>query len=588
MQENHKNEIQRILEQSQADSEQTSTDLEIFKSEYKKLEEILTKTNDELSFYKNENLDSMMKKEITIINQSAEMDKISQKNKEMSEKYEISENLRKSQKESIEELKRKLQTIEDNLSDAVGISNSHLLIVEGKTKENDGLQNRILELTNFLSSAESENVEFVKETERLNHCITESLRTSGSMELNIEEGRLKVTELEGELDRVNDLNNGLSLSNEKQQELLALSDAKIEEVQEEMKDLVKSLVVLEASKEEEIAEFQSHIEKLVHEIQEKEGTYGSLREELSAVQSSLQEERTKSHDLQSRILCIESNPHSHATERVDGSGEGPGVGVGSGDSAVEGDEVSSLRSQLDAAQQIIDQYNAIDSQKHSLLHEIEGLRVCKGQLEENLSELETQLSTAVVTALSNEAAAKTEIETHLYESFRLASEVQGLQLVVEQQTEEIVFLQSRSASPRGSFTSNIHLSGDVMEGVRPEIAVFRSLISSDDKLINTDIGNRNDIKNIEIEQLSQQIQNQNEQIQGLSEEVQEASRQLEEKTKELLTASAALASGEAETASLVQQMDALRLEYLEKDDLISQVLDGKKTLEEEIKRFLGG
>jgi chromosome segregation ATPase len=598
------------LEQSQADSEQTQTDLEIFKSEYKKLEEILTKTNEELSFYKNENLDSMMKKEITIINQSAEMDKISQKNKEISEKYEISENLRKSQKESLEELKKSLQMMEDEMSDAAGSYNNQLMIAEGKTKENEGLQNQILELTESLLAAETEHKGHIKEIERLTDSMTESLRITVSLESTIEESKLKITELEEEVARVTELNNELSMSNEKQEALLTLSDAKIVEVQEEMKDLVKSLVVLEASKEEESAESQSHIEKLVNEVHEKDASYNSLKDENFALQSTLQMEKMKCLELESKIAQIETDSIlcvEEAAETTEGMGEGVG--------GSEGDEVSSLRSQLDAAQQVIDQYNTIDSQKSSLLNEIEGLQVSKRELQEHLSELETQLSTAVVTALSNEAAAKTEIDTHQYETFRLLSEIQGLQVVVEQQTEEIVYLQSQSQSttgsprsPRGSFvTSRLLSTDDVIEDARPDLPVQNGLILSDDILTDIDIEivNKNEIEaagqaqsesvKIEIELLNQQIQGQNQQIQdqnqriqSLSEQVQEASSLLEGKNKELLTATAALAASEAQTSSLLLQIEAQRLEYLEKDDLISQVLDGKKTLEEEIKRFLGG
>jgi chromosome segregation ATPase len=551
----------------------------------------------------------MMKKEITIINQSAEMDKISQKNKEISEKYEISENLRKSQKESLEELKKSLQMMEHQTSEAAGSYSNQLLIAEGKTKENEGLQNQILELSNSLSAAETENEGHVKEIERLKDSMTESLRLTESLKSNIEEGKLKVTQLEEEVARVMELNIELSMSNEKQQALLTLSDAKIVEVQEEMKDLVHSLVVLEASKEEESAEFQSHIEKLVNEVQEKEASFNSLKDENFALQSTLQIEKMKSLDLESKVAQIETDPIlcvEEAAETTEGMGEGAG--------GSEGDEVSSLRSQLDAAQLVIDQYNTIDSQKSSLLNEIVGLQVSKRELQEQLSELETQLSTAVVTALSNEAAAKTEIDTHQYETFRLLSEIQGLQVVVEQQTEEIVYLQSQSQSttgsprsPRGAFVTNRLLStDDVIEDARPDLPVQNGLILSDDILTDIDIENvnKNEIEaagqaqservKIEIEQLNQRIQGQNQhikdqdqRIQSLSEQVQEASSLLEEKNKELLTATAALAASETQTSSLLQQIEAQRLEYLEKDDLISQVLDGKKTLEEEIKRFLG-
>jgi chromosome segregation ATPase len=622
----HKNEMQRILDQAQADSEQIQTDLETLTSENKKLEEILTKTNDELSFYKNENLDSMMKKEITIINQSAEMDKISHKNKEISEKYEISENLRKSQKESIEELKRQLHTIENNMSDAAGSSNNQLLIMEGKTKENEELKTQILELTNSLSVATSQNDGYAKEIERLKEFNTESVKTKESSDIIIEENKLRVEELQEMIAQIEQSNKELTISNVKQQDLLTLSEIKIEEVEEEMKDLVKSLVALEASKDDESAEFQSHIDKLVNEIQEKETTCNNLKDENFSLQSTLQIEKIKCHNLEGKIAQIESDSVLKGLGSAEGLVEGEEKDEGNrevkGKGESEGDEVSSLRSQLDAAQQIIDQYNAVDNQRCSLLEEIEGLKVSKKELEEHLTELETQLSTVVVTALSNEAAAKTEIETHLYETFRLASEVQGLQVVVEQQTEEIVYLQSQSTSEsprstRGSFTSNKYLSNDdVILEVRPELAVLNGLKASDEMFTDIDIENINkhdiiieptadsdilnsgtgqgQIDNIGVQVLNQQIQDQNQQIQdqnqriqSLSEQAQEMSHLLETKSAELLHVTAALTASEAELSTLIKHTEAQRLEYLEKDDLISQVVDGKKALEEEIKRFLG-
>jgi chromosome segregation ATPase len=573
----------------------------------------------------------MMKKEITIINQSAEMDKISQKNKEISEKYEISENLRKSQKESLEELKKSLLIMENQMAEAAGSSSNQLLIAEEKSKENEGLQNQILELTSTLSASQTENKEHVKEISILKELITESIRIKESLEYDIEEGKLKITELAAEVARVTELNNEMSSRVEKQLSFLTLSDAKVVEVQEEMKDLVRSLVVLEASKEEESAEFQSHIEKLVSEIQEKETLFNNLKDENLVLHSTLDAEKMKCHDLESKIVEIKTDPILcvvEPAEATEGLGEGGKETEGMGDS--EGDELSNLRFQLGAAQQVIDRYNTIDSQKNSLLEEIEILKVSKGELEEHLSELETQLSTAVVTALSNEAAAKTEIETHLHETFRLASEVQGLQVMVEQQTEEIVHLQSQSQStsgsprsPRGSFITNKCLStDDVIEDARPDLPVQNGVILPDNAMTDIDIQevNKKDTRveadrvidgagqgqssglKIKIEQLNQQIQDQNEQIQNrnqqiqgqkqqiqnLSEEVQEASSLLELKSKELLTATAALAASEEQTSALLLQIEGQRLEYLEKDDLISQVLDGKKTLEEEIKRFLGG
>ena len=617
----HKNEMQRILDQAQADSEQIQTDLKTLTSENKKLEEILTKTNDELSFYKNENLDSMMKKEITIINQSAEMDKISHKNKEISEKYEISENLRKSQKESIEELKKQLHTIENNMSDAAGSSNNQLLIMEGKTKENEELKTQILELTNSLSLATTQNDGYAKEIERLNEFNTESVKTKESSDTIIEENKLRVVELEEMIAQVEQSNKDLTLSNVKQQDLLTLSEIKIEEVEEEMKDLVKSLVALESSKEDESAEFQSHIDKLVNEIQEKETTCNNLKDENFSLQSTLQIEKIKCHNLDGKIAQIESDSvlrglgSSEGVLEGEGKGEGNREVEGKGKGESEGDEVSSLRLQLDAAQQIIDQYNTVDNQRCSLLEEIEGLKVSKKELEEHLSELETQLSTAVVTALSNEAAAKTEIETHLYETFRLASEVQGLQVVVEQQTEEIVYLQSQSTSEsprstRGSFSNKYLSNDDVILEVRPELAVLNGLKASDEMFTDIDIENVNkhdiiieppadhhildsgagqgQIDNIAVQELNQQIQDQNQQIQSLSERAQEMSHLLETKSAELHSVTAALTASEAEMSTLIKHTEAQRLEYLEKDDLISQVVDGKKALEEEIKRFLGG
>lgn len=615
----HKNEMQRILDQAQADSEQIQTDLKTLTSENKKLEEILTKTNDELSFYKNENLDSMMKKEITIINQSAEMDKISHKNKEISEKYEISENLRKSQKESIEELKKQLYTIENNMSDAAGSSNNQLLIMEGKTKENEELKTHILELTNSLSLATTQNDGYAKEVERLNELNTESVKTKESSDIIIEENKLRMVELQEMIAQVEQSNKELTLSNVKQQDLLTLSEIKIEEVEEEMKDLVKSLVALEASKDDESAEFQSHIDKLVNEIQEKETTCNNLKDENFSLLSTLQIEKIRCHNLEGKIAQIESDSVLRGLGSSEGVLEGEEKGEGNREVEVKGeskgDEVSSLRLQLDAAQQIIDQYNTVDNQKSSLLEEIEGLKVSKRELEEHLSELETQLSTSVVTALSNEAAAKTEIETHLYETFRLASEVQGLQVVVEQQTEEIVYLQSQSTSEsprstRGSFSNKYLSNDDVILEVRPELAVLNGLKASDEMFTDIDIVNVNEhdiiieptadhhildcgagqgqSDNIELKELNQQIQDQNQQIQSLSEQAQEMSHLLEAKSAELLSVTAALTASEAEMNTLIKHTEAQRLEYLEKDDLISQVVDGKKALEEEIKRFLGG
>ena len=599
--ENHKKELKNIMDQKEEESNKIQSDLESVKIENKNLEATLTKTSDELNFYKNENLDSMMKKEITIINQAAELEKITQKNKEILEKYDISESLRKSQKENIEELKKKILTIEAQIIETAGNTNSQLLIAQGQNKENEGLQNHILELENSLLSNKSEIEEYVKDIQRLNEAAAESLKITIILNTDIEERTLKITELEDKIVYLETSNKELREGDLKQQHFLSLSDSRIEEIEEEMRDLVKSLVALEVAKEEERIEFESHIEKLVNEMQERETAVSALKDESSALQSELQIERIKSLNLENKIASVDTHNFT-----APGTRESEGKDSGS--------DIIHRSAEHSAVQQALEQSTAEGGLKYSLLEEIEGLKMSKKELEEQLAELETQLSTVVVTALSNEAAAKTEIETHLYEAFRLASEVQGLQIVVEQQTEEIVYLQSQSTggSPRASFTSRHSAMDDIVEEVERDFNVEDELAVSDDVFAEIDMegafvgkdgddmirdqtGGHTDRSESEgmgepergLENAGSEIQRLRDEIQGLTDRAQEMDQVLADRREDLVSATAALEASEAETSALIQAAESKRLEYLEKDDLISQVVEGKKTLEEEIKRFLG-
>ena len=611
------------------------------KKECATLKEKLNRLTDELEFHKNENLDSVMKKEIVIINQTSQIAKLTNSNKDLAsalEKAKIEQEL------NVTELLQLRTSIEDmRVNETLLLESNGMKLEkekqEDRVKEEEEEELRVKELqgeeerVRERKTADEKKQEEEQEQRRVGDLENQAVRDQ--MQNRIDELCVHVTNANTEIGILNteivqlqtDMSNTLentakdkaaissatSLQNEKyeheiealkevttehmaviakQLTLLNASDEKLSTVQEEMKDLVTSLLKLEAGKEEETSEMQHHIEQLSDDILELQEKCNALKDETFVLKSNLQNEKLKSFNLENKQITDELNAVSTA---VGGS---------------ESEDIRTLKSELQLANEMINKLTTELSESKEAKNEVDELRKSGKELESNVGEMEGQLRTAVVTALTNEITAKTEIEALEFEKIHLQQKIAELGASLKEQSELLESLQSSSTSLTGAEGEGegevgvIELEmeggerereggeGDVSgliengnetkhtsNGADISISVEHDKGKDEDEEQNAHASNSND-NDARVQDLGLKILD-------LECKVQDLSLALAEKESEYGNQSTQLTDALAEVEFMRNENESNRMEYQQKDDLILEIVEAKHSLEVEIQTFLG-
>ena len=304
-----------IHEKNQIELNALMMNLQSESDEKSKLQAQLTKLKNDFEMYKDDNVDVLMKKEITIINLSQDVESATKNNESLTKEWGLSQEKRLILEKSIIELNEKNELLDVELRDL----NATLFEINGSSVPREisdekirEVSNRVGELEGILDLRNQENNELKNEVLKLNEALLlsseESNRIQDEMKLKYtSENQIQSEVLSTSINNLEKDKEDLSNVLEKEKENNQISNDKICEIRNEMNDLVASLLSLEKSKQEENSEAQAHIEKLTDELQEMSLKKNILSDENSKLQNSLDAVLLKNKELENNLISDQEN-----------------------------------------------------------------------------------------------------------------------------------------------------------------------------------------------------------------------------------------------------------------------------------------
>jgi chromosome segregation ATPase len=363
--------------------------LESESNEKNNLQAQINKLNKDLEMYKDDNVDALMKKEIIIINLTQELESSTKNNESVTKEWSLSQEKRNYLENTVQELTEKNQILDVKLKDlnatlsemnenknSKAITDEKISVVNNRIKEleeildlrnqeYDGLKNEVGRLNDALqkSVVDCENVQEVQD--KLNDQQKEN-------EIQAEKFLSSIHNLETEKE---------FLTNElmKETESTQNSNEKIIEIENEMKDLVASLLSLEKAKEEEHSEAQMHIEKLSDEMQEMVMKRSVLIDENATLQNNLESLLLKNKELESKLLSNQKSEKDNSNNELSIN-------------QMNSEKIESLESALLAANNQINSYTQQLQENEVSLNEMKNIKDNEILMQNRISDLENQIS----------------------------------------------------------------------------------------------------------------------------------------------------------------------------------------------------
>ena len=389
IQEKHKAEYDSIQEKNQSELNALLLNLESESSEKNNLQAQINKLNKDLEMYKDDNVDALMKKEIIIINLTQELESSTKNNESVTKEWSLSQEKRNYLENTVQELTEKNQILDVKLKDL----NVTLLEMNENTNSKaitdetiSVVNNRIKQLEEILDLRNQEYDGLKNEVNRLNDALQKSVVDCENVQevqdkLNDQQ---KENEIQAEkfLSSINNLENEKEvLTNElmKEKENTQNRNEKIIEIENEMKDLVASLLSLEKAKGEEHTEAQTHIDKLSDEMQEMVIKRSVLIDENATLQNNLE-----SLLLQNKEL--ESDLQSNQRSEKDNSNDELSI------NQMNSEKIESLESAILTANNQINSYTQQLQENEVSLNEIQNMKDNERLMQNRISDLENQIS----------------------------------------------------------------------------------------------------------------------------------------------------------------------------------------------------
>ena len=321
----YKEEIMKIQEQkiehdiihdkNQIELDALLLNLQSESNEKSNLQAQLIKLKNDFEMYKDDNVDVLMKKEIMIINLTQEMESSTKNNESLTKEWGLSQEKRAILEKSIVELNEKNELLDVELRDL----NATLFEINGSSVPREisdekirEVSDRVGELEGILELRNQEINEFKSEVFKLSEALQLSSEESNRVQDEIKlkyssDNQIQSEVLSTSINNLEKDNEDLLNKLEKEKENSQISNDKIYEIENEMKDLVASLLSLEKSKEEENSEAQAHIEKLSDELQETLLEKNILSDENSILQNTFDAILIKNKELEKNLRFNQEN-----------------------------------------------------------------------------------------------------------------------------------------------------------------------------------------------------------------------------------------------------------------------------------------
>ena len=455
IQEKHKEEYDIIQEKNQSEVNALLLNLESESSEKNNLQAQINKLNKDLEMYKDDNVDALMKKEMIIINLTQELESSTKNNESVTKEWSLSQEKRNYLENTAKELTEKNQILDEKLKDLNATllemnenKNSKAITDEKFSVVND----RIKELEEILDVRNQEYDVLKNEVSRLNDALQKSVVDCENVQevqdkLNDQQ---KENEIQAEkfLSSIHNLENVKQiLTNElmKEKENTQNSNEKIIEIENEMKDLVASLLSLEKAKEEEHTEAQLHIEKLSDEMEEMVMKRSVSIDENATLQNNLESLLLKNKELESNLLSNKDSEKDNSNNELSIN-------------QMNSEKIESLESSLLTANNQINSYTQQLQENDVSLNEMKNMKDNEVLMQNRVSDLESQIgemnmNLSIITERNvkdkeeREESGREAGMDREKEKSDLESKIQGLHTQLAESQEEIRSLRDEQPFP---------------------------------------------------------------------------------------------------------------------------------------------